>query len=167
MIFRRGARLPREVSARLKPNGALAVAELADGSWAVVASGALIVADTSGVRARHPWHTIQHGRWDGELRQFTVSWVDGSRRPLTLTTASDDVESFAAAVRERVQSSVVHTETAETGHGTLLRAQIRRAEDGSLFSQLTAQGALYGDDDERRLIDALESRARAAVGLPT
>jgi hypothetical protein len=167
MIFRRAPRLPREVSVQLKPHGALAVAELADGAWAVVSTGALVVADASGVRARHPWHTIQHGRWDGALRQFTVSWVDGGRRPLTFTTASDDVESFTAAVRERVQSSVVHTETAETPHGTLLRAQIRRDEDGALFSQLTAQGPLHGDDEERRVIDALESRARAAVGLPT
>jgi hypothetical protein len=167
MIFRRGHRLPREVAAQLKPHDALAVAELQDGSWAVVSTGALLVADASGIRAHHPWHAVQHGRWDGELRRFTVSWVDGAQPPLVLTTAADDVETFTAAVRERVQSSVVHTETAETPHGTLLRAQIRRGEDGTLFSQLTAQGPLQGDEDERRVIDALESRARAAVGLPT
>lgn len=167
MIFRRGRRLPREVAAQLKPHDTLAVAELQDGAWAVVSTGALLVADASGIRERLPWHAVQHGRWDGELRQFTVSWVDGAQPPLVLTTASDDVETFTAAVRERVQSSVVHTETAQTPHGTLLRAQIRRDEDGALFSQLTAQGPLQGDDEERRVIDALEGRARAAVGLPT
>ncbi|TRW46882.1 hypothetical protein [Georgenia yuyongxinii] len=167
MIFGRGPRLPSDVAVHLKPFGTLAVAELTDGGWAVVSTGALLIADASGIRGRHPWHTVQHGRWDGALHQFTVTWVDGAQRPLALTTATDEVESFATALRERVQSSVVHTETAQTTTGALVRAQIRRDEDGSLFSQLTAQGELVGDDDERRLIDALERRARAAVGLPT
>ncbi|MFH5823455.1 hypothetical protein [Georgenia sp. AZ-5] len=166
MIFGRRTKLPRDVASHVTVQ-VLASAELADGRWAVVSPGALVVADADGVRGRHPWHEIQHGSWDGEARRLTITWVDGARAPLVLATASEDFERFTTALRERVQSSVVHTETAETASGALVRAQVRRDENGELFSQLTVQGRLDGDAEERRLIDALERRVRAAVGLPT
>ncbi len=160
--------MPKGVTARLdRRDQPLAAAELTDGSWAVVAAGALVVVGAGGVQDRHPWHEVEHGSWDGDAREFTVTWVDGRVSPLVLTTADDEVADFTAVLRERVQSSVVHTESMDTPGGAFVRVNIRRDEAGQLFSQLTAQGALRGDAAERELIDDLERRARAAVGLAT
>lgn len=167
MILRRARnQIPKDVSAQLAGERALASAELADGTWAVATARALVVTGSAGSAARHPWHEILSGRWEGEAHTFTVTWVDGARRPTVLTTRSDAVESFAAALRERVQSSVVHTETIEAPSGARLSAYIRRGDDGALFSQLTVSGRLV-DAEDRRVADELERRARGAVGLPT
>ncbi|WP_127127235.1 hypothetical protein [Georgenia sp. SYP-B2076] len=168
ILSRRGSRAPKDVIAHLpKSDNVMAAAELADGSWALVTAGVLVLADTSGVRGRHPWHEVQHGRWDGDVRQFTVTWVDGARRPLVLTTLTDEVEPFTSALRERVQSSVVHTESRDMPGGATAQVLIRRGEDGELLSQLTVTGPIRGDDEERRLVDELEQHARSAVGLDT
>lgn len=169
MIFgRRSPKLPPDVGARLDRRDApLAHAELTDGSWAVVAAGALVLADSGGVVGRYPWHTVEHGRWDGDAHEFTVAWVDGAVAPLVLRPVGDDVARFTSTLRERVQSSVVHTESTDTPGGAFVRVNIRRDENGGLLSQVTVQGALRGDDAERQLIDDLERRARSAVGLTT
>lgn len=167
MILRRTRNpIPQSVRDQLRGERPLASAELADGTWAVATTSALCVSDATSSVARHPWHTILHGAWEGELHQFTVTWVDGARPPLVLTTKEDDVATFAATLRERVQSSVVHTETIEAPSGARVSAYIRRGEDGALFSQLTVVGSLSGEEDQRAA-DDLERRARGAVGLPT
>ncbi|MHB1064029.1 MAG: hypothetical protein ACYC1Z_05985 [Georgenia sp.] len=166
MILRRGRyQIPKDVSDLLAGERALAGAELVDGTWAVATARALVICGVLGT-ARHPWHEIMSGSWDGAAKQFTVTWVDGARRPLALTTRSDSVESFAATLRERVQSSVVHAETIEAPSGARLSAYIRRGDDGELFSQLTVSGSLR-DAEDQRTADELERRARGAVGLPT
>jgi len=168
MILRRTPRLPLDVSAHLDRRDApLAGTELTDGRWAVVAAGALVLVDADGISGRYPWHTMEHGRWDGEARELTVAWVDGAVIPLVLRPVSDDVAPFTSTLRERVQSSVVHTESLDTPGGAFVRVNIRRDERGALLSQVTVQGSLRGDDAERQLIDDLEQRARSAVGLPT
>ena len=168
ILGRRTTKLPREVSSHLdRHDDPLAWAELTDGRWAVVTTRALVLAEAAGISGRYPWHTVEHGRWDGEAREFTVAWVDGATVPLVLRPTSDEVEHFTSVLRERVQSSVVHTESMDTPGGAFVRVNIRRDESGGLLSQLTAQGPLRGDDAERQLIDDLERRARAAVGLPT
>jgi len=168
ILGRRSPKLPREVSDRLDRRDApLAHAELTDGHWAVVGAGALVLADADGVSGRYPWYTVEHGRWDGDAGEFTIVWVDGAVTPLVLRPVGDDVERFTSTLRERVQSSVVHTESADTPGGAFVRVNIRRDDTGGLLSQVTAQGALRGDDAERQLIDDLERRARSAVGLPT
>ncbi|MFC7406000.1 hypothetical protein [Georgenia alba] len=166
ILGRRSSRLPRTIRALL-PGSPYATAELADGRWAVVTGAELLVASEEGVTQRHPWHTVERGRWDGETRTVTVTWVDGSRSPLELRTASDEVASFAAALRERVQASVVHSDAAETATGAQIKVYIRRDETGALLSQVTVTGTLRGDGEETRVVDEVERRARAAVGLPT
>ena len=164
--FRRTPRLPGPVADRLPPGDrALAAAVLASGDWAVVTPAALVVVGEDGVQQRHPWHEIQHGAWDGDDRRLTVTWVEGARPPLVLTTADDEVERFTTALREHVQSSVVHVEAETLPSGTVIQVHVRRDEAGELFSQLTARGPLTGDVVEQRAVDALERRARAAAGM--
>jgi hypothetical protein len=168
ILGRRSTKLPRDVSTHLdRRDDPLAWTELTDGRWAVVTTRALALADAGGISGRYPWHTLEHGRWDGDARELTVAWVDGATVPLVLRPTTDDVARFTSVLRERVQSSVVHTESMDTPGGAFVRVNIRRDESGELLSQVTAQGPLRGDDAERQLIDDLERRARAAVGLPT
>jgi hypothetical protein len=162
---RRTTRLPDPFVRRLEGAKPLVSAELVDGAWAVVTEPALVVVDEDGVRHRAPWHHIENGRWDGDSRTFTITWSERDRAESSLTLVSDEVERFTTSLRERVQSSVVHAETLDLPTGQV-RATVRRAEDGSLYSQLTAFGRLAGTDEEQAQIDALERRVRQAVGLP-
>ena len=159
-------RLPDAVAAHL-PAGdkPLAQAPMRNGSWAVVTRDALLVLGEDGLGQRTAWHEIETGTWDGDTRAFTITWADRERPDETLVLESDDVELLTAAIRERVQASVVHQEVIEIG-GTRVRATVRRREDRSLYSQLTAFGPLPRGEETDRQLDELEARVREAVGLP-
>ncbi|HLV05691.1 hypothetical protein [uncultured Georgenia sp.] len=164
-IFRRPTRLPDPVAAHL-PRGdrPLAAAPMTNGSWVVVARDALLVVGEDGLGQRTAWHEIETGVWDGDTRTFTITWADRERPEQSLVLEHDDVAVLTAALRERVQASVVHHETIEVGR-TRVRATVRRREDGSLYSLLTAFGPLPRDEDVERQLDDLERRVREAVGL--
>lgn len=164
-MLRRSTRLPADVARHLA-GGVLAAAELAEGPWAAVTRSALVLVDASGVRASHPWEEMVHGTWEGETRSFTVTWVDGTREPLVLRAVGEEVADFAAALRERIQSSIVHVAGEDLPSGAHARVLIRRSEHGELLSQVTVLGPLAGTDDERVRIYELERQARSDVGLP-
>lgn len=170
MIFRRGARLPEHLRTHVsgRPH---AVAELRHGTWAVVTKPALVLlsapeeGDVAVVSAL--WHELEHGKWDGDEGVLTITWIDRDRDLLVLKPAHEEVEAFTAAVRERIQSSVVHTEHGTTPSGATIRAYIRRSDRGELLSQVTATGRLSEAPEEQAVVDEVERRAREAVGLPT
>ena len=164
-LFRRHARVPESVAAHL-PGGdkPLAAAQLASGPWMVVARDALLVVGEDGLAQRAAWHEIETGTWDGETRTFTIIWADRQRPAESFVFDSDDVAVFTAALRERVQASVVHQEIIEIGT-TRVRATVRRRADGSMYSQITAFGPLPDAPEVERELDALEARVREAVGL--
>ncbi|HLS72316.1 MAG TPA: hypothetical protein VK046_00995 [Actinomycetaceae bacterium] len=164
-LFRRRAQLPEPVAAHL-PDGdqPLVSAPLANGPWVVVARNALLVVGEEGLAQRAAWHEIETGTWDGETRTFTIIWADRERGEESLVFDSDDVALFTSALRERVQASVVHHETIQIG-STRVRATVRRREDESMYSLITAFGPLPDSPEVERELDALESRVREAVGL--
>lgn len=167
MILRRRApRLPSEHAAHL-PAGeeVLAGAELTDQAWAAATRVALYVLDAEGVRLRGPWHEIDTGTLDGESLVFSIIWADREREPSELPFASAEITRFTTVIRERIQHSVVHTETRRVS-GTLVRATIRRDENGELYSRLTAFGPLRPEPQVQAEIDDLERQARQAAGLP-
>jgi len=164
-IFRRASRLPDAVAAHLpKGDKPLASAPMTNGSWAVVTRDALAVVGEDGLGQRTAWHEIETGAWDGDTRTFTITWADRERPDQTLSLTDDDVAEFTAAIRERVQASVVHHETIEIA-GTRVRGTVRRRADGSLYSQLTAFGPLPRGEEADQELDDLERRIREAVGL--
>ena len=164
-FLRRSLRAPRDVVAHLpRRDRALSSAPLADDLWAVVTRHALVVLGTDGLAQRSTWDEIETGAWNGEARTFTITWSDRDREEQVLQVESDEVADFSAALRERVQSSVVHAELVEVG-ATRVRATVRRREDGSLYSQLTAFGPLSGSEAETARLDELERRVREAAGL--
>lgn len=165
MALPRRTRLPAQVRAQLgRRERVLAASPLAGAeAWALATPGEVVVAGADGVRWRRNWHEVDHGSWDEERSAITITWVDGGRTELAL---ADGARAFPEVFRERVQSSIVHVERLELGTGVMVRAVIRRAADGSLLSQVIADGPVGGSPEESDAVLALETRARRAVGLP-
>lgn len=155
--------LPKSVVAHLGRRKPEVVAELVRGEWLVVSPDHLIVVGEDGIRIELPWTGIENAAWDGATREFTVNLVDG--QSTTIQAASDDVWLATVAVREHVNSSIVHVEYLATLAGGEVRALIRKDSRGELSSQLIARGPVA--PAEQAEVDALERRSRAAVGLTT
>jgi hypothetical protein len=157
--------LPHDVAAHIEGRDrVLATAPLAAGVHAVARTATIAVVGADGVRWQRPWHDVDHGSWDEAVSAITILWVDGSETVLDFH--GEPPRAFLEAFRERVQSSVVHVERLELRGGVTVRAVIRRAAGGSLFSQVIAHGAVGSLEEDAKAILALEARARRAVGLP-
>ena len=108
------------------------------------------------------------GTYNGGSRTatLTVTWVDASP-PLVLRLADPRRTTLAQTLRERVQSSVVLSETVTFAAGLTARVAVRRGLDGSLFSQVvTEPGVDLRDPEVAARVDAAEDRVRSASGLP-
>jgi hypothetical protein len=166
-LFRRRPTLPAEVRHRLGVRAGdrvVASAQLVDG-WAVATVHGLSIAlDGADVR-RRPWSDVDRATLDPESATLTVVWVEGAPELLRLT--DDRPAAFPAALRERVQSSVVHTETVTTPDGRRIRVALRRGEDGALLTQVLGDDSVdLADPAVAALVDAAEARVREAAGLP-
>ncbi|QTE28452.1 hypothetical protein [Pengzhenrongella sicca] len=166
-LFTRPTPLPQRVRAALELERAdrvLASAELTDG-WAVASRQALHLSDDAASVRRRPWSDVDHASLDPETLTLTVEWVDGTTEDLHL--ADGRHPAFTRTLRERVQSSVVHTETVSLPGGAQARVALRRGPDGDLFSQVTGRGTVdLTDPRVAALVDAAEARVRSAAGLP-
>lgn len=145
----------------------LAAAGLADGSWAAATRTTLATCDADGSHAwARPWSDVDRASWDPETSTITVTWVDGSP-PLALRLADEGRSALAQVLRERVQSSVVLSETVTLTAGRTARVAVRRDGSGRLFSQVVADlGVDLTDPEVTARVDAAESRVRSASGLP-
>ena len=145
----------------------LASAALAAGSWAVAARARLLPGAAGGTTVvRHLWSDVDRAGYDPESATITVSWVDGAP-PLALRLADPRRTSLAQTLRERVQSSVVLSETVTFAAGLTARVAVRRDADGELFSQVGADpGLALTAPGVGARVDAAEGRVRSASGLP-
>ncbi|WP_454043541.1 hypothetical protein [Cellulosimicrobium sp. Marseille-Q8652] len=145
----------------------LASAELVDGSWAVATRSTLLTCGPSGaVTLRRPWSDVDRASYAPESSTISVTWVDGDA-PAELRLADPRRSSLVQTLRERVQSSVVLSETVTFAAGRTARVAVRRDLDGGLFSQVvTGPGVDLGDPEVAARVDAAESRVRSASGLP-
>jgi hypothetical protein len=166
-LFSRRAPLPPDVRARLalvKGDRVLAAAPLVDG-WAIASRLALHVAGTGADVERRPWADVDRAVLDPDSATITVHWVDGGRRELRL--ADEHQRTFPGTLHERVQSSVVHSETVDLPGGGRVRVALRRDEQGALFSQVIGDGRSdLTDPGVAARVDAAEARVRSAAGLP-
>jgi hypothetical protein len=165
-LLRRRPSLPADVRARLDvgDDRVVAVAELTDG-WVVATRRALHVAVTGEPVRRRPWSDVDRATLDPETATLSVLWVDGQPDRLHLT--DDRPQAFPGVLRERVQSSVVLSETVTLGDGSRVRVAVRRAEGGGLFTQVIGDGGLdLADPAVAAVVDAAEARVREAAGLP-
>ncbi|MFI2752429.1 hypothetical protein ACGIF2_03230 [Cellulomonas sp. P22] len=165
-LFSRRPALPDAYRQRLAlPRGdrALATVGLADGRWAVATRLALYVLTDDAVE-RHPWLDVDRANLTAETMTITVHRVDGTSEDLPLTERG--AETFARTLRERVQASVVHSESIALPGGRTVRVAVRHDEDGSLFSQVVGDPTVDLEDPAvAPLVDAAELRVRRAAGL--
>lgn len=163
-FLRRRQQLPDDAAARLGlPDTPLAVAELADG-WAVATRDGLATLRGDDV-VRRAWTDVDAARLSSETDVLTVSWVDGTS-PTELPLVDRSPGGLPRVVHERVQSSVVHHEEVPLPGRRTVRVVLRRAADGSLFTQVIGTGDVDLDDPATaRLVDDAEARVREAAGL--
>ncbi|WP_407344016.1 hypothetical protein [Pengzhenrongella phosphoraccumulans] len=171
-LFSRRTALPPDVRSALQlrhGDTVLASAEIT-GGWAVASRLALYVAATGPqgqqpAIQRRPWSDVDRASLDPETETITVGWIDGTSQGLHLL--NNRQPAFARALRERVQSSVVHAETVRVVGGRQVRVALRRDEDGRLFSQVIGEGRInLADPVVAAVVDAAEARVRGAAGLP-
>lgn len=174
-LFSRRPSLPAPVHAQLAlPPGdrVLVVTELGGGGWAAATRRALYVVTPASTAApgvgaavqRHPWADVDRATLDAETSALTVHWVTGTSEMLALSGSG--AGPFSQVLRERVQSSVVHSEKVTLPGGGVVRVALRRDEDGELISQVIGDGTVdLNDPAVATLVDAAERRVRGAAGL--
>ena len=162
-MFRRAQRVPRFVAGAV-PGRALVQEQVDGGGWLVLTRSEVALVTEDGLAWRRPWHEVERGEWDGEAHTLTVHWV-GVAEPLRLVTVDESPRDLPLTFRERVDASVVHTESERVPGGGELRAVVRRTSDGALLTQVLAVGRVRPSPALERQIDALEARVRDAVGL--
>ena len=157
--------LPQDLRSFLPSTDAARPAELLDdGRWIVAGTYALIVVSSQGVVDSGMWYEVQTIRWEGERRRAIISWVDPQRLPLVVHTVSEDLASWMQIVTARVErTQVLARSLRDEITGTSIVVQIRRREDGALFSVVTASGALSPEGEASAF--ACERILREEVGL--
>jgi len=109
-IFRRGAVVPAEVSARAglgRGDSVLAAAVADDGTWLLGSRDALVLVGDGAV-LQLPWERIETADWDRDRSRLRVSEVGefGQVRPVHTLTVPDP-GLLLPMVRERVTASVL------------------------------------------------------------
>ncbi|MDO4242597.1 MAG: hypothetical protein Q4C85_02345 [Actinomyces sp.] len=172
---RRPARLPAGLTAHLRPGAALlgAVPLAPDGRrWAAATARGLEVLGEDGSELSRPWHEVARGAWDAGALTFTITWIDAAPELLLrVTTVVEggevDVAPFARALRERVESALVHSASDTLPSGLRVTVSARRDEDGGLYTVCTPAPPDGLDEADRAALVVLERRVRDGVGLPT
>lgn len=137
---------------------------LVDDSWAFAStSGFAVVGREGEVIAQRPWHEVATGEWDDERHIMTVTWVDGSR-PTRIKTVDPDPISFPRIFKERVDASVVYSETHPAAGGEL-RGALRRTPSGELISQISSDRELENTPELEKQVADLEQKLWDFVGI--
>ncbi|GAB2601408.1 hypothetical protein [Pseudactinotalea suaedae] len=162
-MFKRAQRPPAFVRAAVAERP-LAWAALDGDRWLVLARSELALLTGEALTWRRPWHEVERGEWDGERHALTVHWV-GVPEPDVLVTVEERPRDLPLTFRERVEASVVHSESERAVGGGRLRAVVRRTPEGELLTQVLAVGRVQPGPALDAQIDALEAKVRDAVGL--
>ena len=137
--------------------------ELSDSRILVSGRFALILIEEDHVVDSGMWYEIQNARWNGEKQELRVTWVDPSRAPLIVHSHDSSMRPFMEDISEKVNRTQVLVRSIKAPNGAVITAQIRKREDGELFSVLAARGRL--DDEAMELAHSLEKQLRESVGL--
>ncbi len=111
-----------------------------------------------------PWHLVDGGSWDHETFTLTVTWVDGT--PATRWVLRE-TGAFPETFRERVQASVVLTDTVTLGGRRSARVVLRHdLATGEVLGQtLLGRGVRASDPGVVEQTEAALDRLREQVGL--
>lgn len=167
-LLSRSEKLPADVRAALdldRGERVLAHGRLEDGSWAVATTTSLVRSDGSST-ASCVWCDVDRGSWDPESSTLTVTWVDG-HAPLLLRIADPAKTSLMRVFRERVQASVVMSETVPLGTGLTARVAVRKDHHGALVTQVVADaGADLSSPLAQAAVRSALTRLRSVSGAP-
>ena len=137
--------------------------KLSDSRILVSGHFALILIEEDHVVDSGMWYEIQNARWNGEKQELRVTWVDPSRAPLIVHSSDSSMRPFMEDLSEKVNRTQVVVRNITAHSGTVFTGQIRRREDGELFSVLAANGPL--DDEGIAMAQSFERQLRESVGL--
>lgn len=145
--------VPADIKKQL-PAKPLAIEALADGTYlAIYEHTGMIVGGRTWL-----WTDVTNGNWDGETRRFEAAAVDGGEG-LDLTFGEDSDPRIAITIADRIDSSIVYSETVTLGRGWL-RAYLRTNPDGTYFTQTVGADL---EDVRPEVLDAVASDLEASV----
>ena len=133
----------------------------------VITQHQLVLLPDAGTPVARPWHLVDRGSWSREDEALTVTWVDGPE-PWRFVLPQPDPTALAA-LRERVQASVITHHDVKVAHGRgSVRVVVRQelATREVLVQTLYGQGVPAGDPVVQRAVAAAIAELRDAVGLP-
>ena len=81
-----------------------------------------------------PWHLVDRVSWRPEDSRLIVTLTDGSN-PLVITVTDKNAMKFLTLIRERVDHSVVVSETVDLTMSQTARIAVRRTATGDLIIQ--------------------------------
>jgi len=141
----------------------LATAQTSSGGFVVATRDRLIVGDQAAVVAAGEWSDVEHVAHKTKRRLLTIEWNSGPE-PVGVELIGR-ANRLTSVINERVTTSVVASEHVEVDGG-VVRVAIRRARDGSLFSQIVVPDGVDLDDSEVAFPVAAARRSLAeATGL--
>ncbi len=155
--------LKRNAGAAWASNAMLAI-QSAESDWPAVSSTieaqrkARLLDDETARKKRAVVLTAQALAAEVEVR-----WVDGTE---PVRFAVEARSRLPRVVHDRVQNSILLAETVKVPGDRHVRVVLRRAADGTLFSQVIGNGRVdLADPEVAAVIDAAEARVREAGGL--
>ncbi|XCB30300.1 hypothetical protein RQN30_02385 [Arcanobacterium hippocoleae] len=116
-----------------------------------------------GVREAIEWSDLLNGRWSGQDLRLCLVFVDPQLPEVVLQLSENYNELFVTAVRERIEYSLVYQLSDILPSGVVVRGQVRRNADGSLFTQVLTDSTPEVADYEAMI--SFEGELRQAVGL--
>lgn len=124
---------------------------------------ALWVVGKSGLESSGLWHEVQYCSWEAQTQTFSVSWIDSTQPAVVALTQSEDPKRFMSIVTNRVDKTIVLSQSQENGAGGTVTASVRRRPDGKLFSLVFLRGSEGVRDQE--IADRLEKVVRDELGM--
>lgn len=156
--------LAPESTKRMTP---LAAAQMTDGGWAVATTTTLVIVRDGTAETEVDWDAVDNASWDNETDTITVNLVTRTDA-LQIKLEADPEARFATTLRERVQASVVMSETVDVAPGVTARVALRRTATGRIISQVMGQANLDLKNPEiLARINAAEAQLREHAGLPS
>lgn len=159
----------KDVPAPVRPHIAgsvLAIEPMTGDNYLVVRATTGDIVSETGTLRTFAWSQFASGTWDGEERTFIADAIDVDIESLNLAFTEDVDPRIGLILSDRIESSIVHTETARVGQAGFVRTLVRRDVDGSLFTQTIGVGVEGADPATvASIATELESSAREAVGM--
>lgn len=112
------------------------------------------------------WWQFANGRFDGEARTLTLTFVDSTAAPLVYALNGSQAVKFVVAVTERIDDSILYQQFVDLPSGVMARGQVRRRWRNSGAEELFAQvpWELAASPADQEALAGLERALLEAVG---